>query len=433
MDRKKKKLFLNLTIGNWKNLILCALVVFNFLLFAGVSSKYGVIRGDYLAFWGVGKIADEQGYSQIYDLDHLENVQFRELERMGVISKTGDSPVTANPVPYLSFFVIPFQFLSRVGLVQSYWMWTVFNHIVLVGYLLFLIRRLESTEACDNHLNLLILMLISYPVLMNLFTGQVEVFLVVFAGEFIRNAINKNPIYSGLWLSGLLLKPQLLILIIPAILILRNWKVLIGFIVSSGVILITSFLLSGITGMKALFNLLTKYSSGITSSAPEAMINWRMVGLNLNHLTNTSLGWVITGFGMALTVLAVCLLIKHKPPFGNPQWIMTILGVLSATLAMTWHSHFHMAMVIIPFLIYASIHKQLPDKPVFLWGIVTPIIRFGLLIIALLAFFFTKNNINDYEGVIIAFSGFLLNLAVLISVIKSRINFRSAKELSYKE
>ena len=62
------------------------------------------------------------------------------------------------------------------------------------------------------------------------------------------------------------------------------------------------------------------------------------------------------------------------------------------------------------------------------WGIVAPIIRFGLLMIALSVFFFTKININAYEGRVIAFSGFILNLAVLISVIKSPINLRPAKD-----
>ena len=415
MKHKRITLFSNNTPKNWKNLILCALVVFNFSLFSGDSLKYGAIRGDYLAFWGAGKIADEQGYSQIYDLNNLKSVQFRELEKLGVISKTGDSSVTANPVPYFSFFVIPFQLFSRVNLVQSYWMWTFLNLIVLVGYLLFLQKKLVRYETDVNHLNLLILMLISYPVLINIYNGQVDVFLVVFSGEFMRNALSKKPFPSGLWLGGLLLKPQLLILIIPVILIMRYWKVLLGFILSSGIIMITSFLLSGISGMKALFNLLIKYSGGITSSAPESMINWRMVGLNLNNLLNTSLGWVITGLGMVLTVLAVYFLIRHKPPYGSSQWITTILGVFSATLAVTWHSHYHMAMVIIPFLIYASMYKQLPEKIIFLWGIVTPIIRFAMLIIALLVIVFTKINITDNEGWIIAFSGFILNLVILIS------------------
>ena len=40
-------------------------------------------------------------------------------------------------------------------------------------------------------------------------------------GEFIRSSLNKKPVLSGIWLAGLLLKPQLLILIVPIILLMR--------------------------------------------------------------------------------------------------------------------------------------------------------------------------------------------------------------------
>ncbi|MCJ7519560.1 MAG: glycosyltransferase 87 family protein [Anaerolineaceae bacterium] len=303
-------------------------------------------------------------------------------------------------------------------MVHGYWIWTFLNLIILIGYLFFLQKNLPGNGTTVNYLNLLILMLISYPVLSNIITGQVEVFLVVFAGEFIRNAVSKKPILSGIWLGGLLLKPQLLILIIPIFLIMRNWKVLFGFIVSSGIILMTSLFLSGFAGMKALINLWTKYSVGMASNFLEGMINWRMVGVNVNTLMNTSLGWVITGLGMVLTIVAVYFLIKKRPPFGSPPWIMAMLGVFSATLAITWHSHYHMAMVLIPFLIYASLYKLLPEKIIFLWGIVTPVALFCMLIIDVLVLVLTKINITNYNGMVIAFSGFILNLVIFISAMQ---------------
>jgi len=268
-------------------------------------------------------------------------------------------------------------------------------------------------------LKLLILMLISWPVFFNMACGQIEVFLLVCAGEFIRYAFSKKPVLSGIWLGGLLLKPQLLIIIVPIFLIMRNWKVLMGFIVSSGIILMTSLLLSGFAGMKALINLLTKFSDSVATAAPGIMINWRMVGVNVNALMNTSFGWVITGLGMVLTILAVYFLIKHNPPYGSSKWVMTMLGVFSATLAITWHSHYHMAMVLIPFLIYASLYKLLPEKILFLWGIVTPAAWFGTVIVGLFVMYFANIYFPTYPWIVAAFSGFILNLVILISTIKS--------------
>jgi len=258
-------------------------------------------------------------------------------------------------------------------------------------------------------------MLISYSVFYNITCGQVEVFVLICAGEFLRNAVKKKPIISGLWLGGLLLKPQLLILIIPIFILMRNWKALSGFFVSSGLILATSLWLSGLAGMRAQIDLWTKYSAGIATTAPERMINWRMVGVNLNNLFNTSLGWLITGLGIGLTILAVYFLIKHNAPYGSSSWVITVGGVFSATLAITWHSHYHMAMVLIPFLVYASIKKIMPETVIFLWGITTPVVFFGILIFVLFFPLLINFNTGNQITIVIAFLGLILNLLILLS------------------
>jgi hypothetical protein len=425
MKNTKIKLSLNFKYINWKIPILIVTACFNLLLLINSmfvnGSFFSTYGGDYLAYWSVGTIADQKGYSEIYDLNNLRSVQTQELKSLGVFAKTDESSTPILPVAYFSFFVLPFQIFSRIDLVYGYWLWTILNLIILIGYLVFFLRRiLPESGAIVNVLKLLIPILISYPVFCNIIIGQVEVLLLVCAGEFIRNAFRKKSILSGLWLGGLLVKPQLLILIIPIILIMRNWKVLMGFVASSGIILVTSFMLSGSAGIKALINLWTRYSVGIATGHPEAMINWRMVGLNLNNLLNTSLGWVITGIGMLLTILALYFLIKQIPPFGSHSWVITMLGVFSATLAITWHAHQHMAMVLIPFLVYASLYKLLPEKILFSWVIGTLIVLFGMVIGA--AFTLNFINILDYVGMVVAFSGFALNLVILFSTIKFKNN-----------
>lgn len=47
--------------------------------------------GDYLAFWSAGKIADEQGFSEIYDLETLRKVQSLELKLKGFIGESDTS------------------------------------------------------------------------------------------------------------------------------------------------------------------------------------------------------------------------------------------------------------------------------------------------------------------------------------------------------
>ena len=415
MRRKPRAPFSNLNFENWQNLILVAVFFLYLSQFGFLFVKVNFLMGyDYLAFWSAGKIADDQGYTKIYDLENLRNIQIHILEDQGILQRGVESNFSPFPAPIFSFFVLPFQLLSRFNPKQSYWIWTSFNLAVLIGYLLFYIRKtLHVNSPLFSAKRTILLMLLSFPVILSLNEGQVEVFLVVCMGEFIRNGLNKKPFPSGLWLGGLLLKPQLLIIIIPLLIIQRNWKVLMGFFASSGLIIGSSFILSGYQGLKSLIDLWTQFGSGIATSSPESMINWRMVAVNLD----SPFGWTVAIMGMILTLLAVYFLVRNNYSYGTPQWVMIMLGIFSATLAITWHSHLHMAVVLIPFLIYGSLSQMLSKKVVFLWAIVTPVILIILTTIALIVFFITKMKINDFGSLLLGVSGFFSNLAILGSVL----------------
>jgi hypothetical protein len=427
MKRNLRIPFSNLKFENWQNLFLIFALLFYLILFGAMVGKKSFLVGygtDYLAFWSAGKIADEKGYSEIYDLNNLRSVQIQELNDLGFQVKTDDPSFSPIPAPYFSFFLLLFQLLSRVDLVYSCWLWTVFNMVLLIGYLVFSLRKtLPAESTLSSNKKILFLMILSFPVFKNLIEGQLNIFLLVCTGEFLRYALIKKPVLSGLWLGGLLLKPQLLILIIPIILIMRNWRVMMGFIVSSGVILMTSFFLSGFAGMNALFNLWTKWGEGnypINIINMEVMINWRMVAVNLNALLNTSFGWVIAGLGMALTLFACLFLAKRRPAYGTSQWVMTMLVIFSATLAISWHTHHYMAVVLIPFLLYAYVFHRLPVKVVSAWVIVLPVTQFVIIILAFfLPLFLPKTDLFTPMQMIIAFCGFFINLFILIHALRS--------------
>jgi hypothetical protein len=422
MHHKFRLPFSNLSFQNWQNLIIFSILIF-YLIMLSTAIINGLFQmgfaGDYQAFWSAGKIADEKGYSKIYDLERLKSIQLRELDPNLTPNEIQKSSYSPFPVAYFSIFLIPFQLLSKIDLFPSYWVWSLINSIVLVGYLLFFTKRIIPTNLDKaSIIRLLLLLLISFPVWRNFTEGQVGVFLVICVGEFIRQAINKRPLMSGLWLGGLLLKPQLLILIIPLLLFWRSWKSILGFCISSFAILLTSFLLSGVEGMQALFGLWTKFSSGIATNTPEQMVNWRMLGLNLNKLTGGSIGWVVMGLGMVFTIALVGMQIKRKPDFGSAQWVITIAAFFSATLLVTWHSHFHMAIILIPFLIYLSQFKLLSERFVFLWSTAPTMIYLFTLMIAVIFLSFT-NQISSSIGYLMAIGGFGLNIWFLIRSLHS--------------
>ncbi len=238
-------------------------------------------------------------------------------------------------------------------------------------------------------------------------------YLMVCTGEFVRNTLGKKPILSGVWLAGLLLKPQLLILVVPVLLITRYWKVLLGFIISSGFILSFSVALSGIDGTMALFKLWTGWGESNAITAPMAMINWRMLATFINELTGYSLvGWIVAALGITATVSAVYMIVKHTPHNGGPQWVLGILGVFTATMLVTWHSHHHMALVLIPLLFYVTAKNLLPEIILFLWVILPPLVWVIALIVG-------QAGIEVNQVVAVSIAGLFTGIMILFFTLKA--------------
>jgi hypothetical protein len=348
--------FANLTPEAWRRLGLVAIFTFyilNFLFVAANTKMWISLGNDFLAFWSTGKIADEYGYDQVYDIEILTQVQNQILDPQ-------DDPglhFQPIPTPYFSLFIIPFQLLSKLNIKVAFFLWTIANLILFLAYLAFFIKSMARHLGGNNYPLLLGLsVIISYPVFINFFSGQIEVLLVICAGEMIRSAVAKKPAVAGAWLAGFLLKPQILILILPALLLMKNWKSITGFLLASAGILIPSLALSGFQGLISMISLWFNYVPGIASNSPQAMANWRMLAININHWTNSSAGWVVAGIGMAATLIICIMLCRKNVNFGSKSWGIQWMGIFAASLAFTWHSHLHMMMALIPFILFCALN-----------------------------------------------------------------------------
>ena len=421
----------NIRCVNWQGIIIVALMAFYTANFGYrvISYSFPDYAQDYLAFWSVGKIADMSGYSHVYDLDYLRAVESEELIKLGLNEVKEDPQFLTIPAPYLAIFIVPFQFLSRNEIQTSAEIWLIINFMIMIAYLFFFHRDTPFRDGVKARgYSLILLLLFSYPVFDNFLEGQVNVFLMICVGEFIRNAVKGRSLPAGVWLGGLLLKPQLLILVIPVILLLKNWKVFSGFLASSAIVALGSWLLSGTQGLVQLFNLLTKYSAGMATNSPQYMINWRMVGILINDWSSSSIGWVITGLGMVATILAVVFLARNKTKYGDANWQMFILGVFSATLAFTWHAHNHMAMVLIPVLLMNVISGNLPQRILIIWNLLPPLawLTAGLAMVVLQEY--THLAAIDLVGLAIPVSGFVTNLVILATVIRRNVSGQDRKD-----
>jgi hypothetical protein len=326
---------------------------------------------DYLSFWSSGYIANNQGLLSVYNLEAQREVQglYSPIDRIGVV-----------PTPLLPIFIIPFQLFALLPLSTSFLIWTILNVLVLFIYVKKrLLNKLPIKYA--------FMIMLAAPVFQNFYFGQVEVWLMIFASEFLIALIDGKFFKAGVWLGSLLLKPQILILIIPYLLIQKYWRTLAGFSVFSFFTILVSFFLIGLEGLLKIKDLWLGYSAGLPSNAPEVMLNWRMLGLHSSALSSPLIGTLITVLGSIFT-LYLCL-----PLFINRSIIslaLPLLGIFSATLAVTWHSHQHMSMTLFPFLLMLLNLQIFPNKlfkawifiPILSYIVVIPIvllIQLGLL------------------------------------------------------
>ncbi len=351
-----------MTAENWQNLCLAALALF-YLIQIGLDiiwhNTCGHLGIDYCAFWSAGRLANSQGYADIYNLGDLGA-----LERSLFPSFGNPATFAVSPIAYLPVFILPFQLLSLLPVNASLWIWLSINTAVLIFYLRFFVQK---TSGRSLSFRLLVMILLSLPVYWNFLEGQVNLWLTICIGEFMRAVFADKPFRAGLWLGGLLLKPQTLILIIPVLLLQRSIKTLAGLAVTSFGLIFISFFLAGFAGLAAMLKVWLGFSKGMPTNDVSVMMNWRMLATHLNSMINPFIGWLIAGAGMVVTIAAALYVWRRHIESNPPLFVVAFLGILAATGAVAWHSHVHTAMILIPPLIYLLEEKLLSNKLLNYW------------------------------------------------------------------
>lgn len=365
---------------------------------------------DYCAYWSTGEIINMEGFAKIYDLKILEEHQSAIYPRP---FKNSDYFLII-PFPYLSIFALPFALLSKLSLKISYLVWVLINAAAFVLYLRFFISQTLREKI---PLTLLAALLFSVPVFLNLSYGQLNIWLGIFAGEFVRNLIKKHPVFAGVWLAGLLLKPQTLILVLPFLLFTKEFRVLIGFAVNSATLITGSFLLGGVEGALGWYKILVGSSAGRSAANPLVMMNWRMLSMHINNFTSSNYGLIALVVGVLITLAILLMIIKNTEAVSTTQIVIRYLTIFTATMLITWHAHLSMGIVTFPFFAYILQKKMFPMKLLTIW-IVLPILFMFII------FFFPvvteqlhipaiQNNVYK---LINGSRGLILNMMVLIWV-----------------
>jgi len=390
-----------------ESLVLAALALYytvKIVLVLGSPQVCGNFGMDYCAYWSAGRIIDEHGLAAAYSPDLLELYQGHAHPGVNVPG-SGVLGILYPPA-----FLLPFRYLSLIGPSASFLVYTFANLAAFVLYLRFFVEKMTGAPPSPR---LLLWMLLSLPAFVNFREGQVNVWLAVCLGEFLRAIVSGRPWRAGFWMGGWLLKPQLLVLIVPLLAIRKAWRVLGGFGVSAGAVLAVSVALAGAEGMLNLAHIVELAARGGVSSNPSAMTNWRMAGALAASFATPGTGWVVAIAGTVLTTVAA-LYILGKRPIGDPRAAaIALIGLSAATGLVAWHAHLHMALILIPPMLYLLMERRINRRVLLLWVLLP--VAFQVLGYAA-AYGINPGDRPDHFSQTLAFArgmpGFLLNLTL---------------------
>jgi Glycosyltransferase family 87 len=344
-----------LTGQAWVNLAIAALILYytaQVILNIAWSNMFGDLGIDFRSFWSAGYVANHHGYAAVYDLAILGGT-----ERSLLPTAASTSFVfQVIPTPYLPVFILPFQVLALLPPTVAAYIWIALNTVATGLYLWSFLRRAGIQRI---QFRLLLLAAVSAPVFLNLFTGQVNLLLMICIGESLLATLSGRHFHAGLWLAGMLLKPQSLILIIPALLIRRQLKPLAGLLAGGAAVVAASWMLAGSAALTALARLWLGYAGGLPTNDPQLMMNWRMIAISLGNVGAAALAPAIVVGGIAATIVAVLTVWWRQAASDDSQFEIAFVVLLAGTAVVTWHSHVHMAMILLPpLLLLAHRHRD---------------------------------------------------------------------------
>lgn len=164
------------------------------------------------------------------------------------------------------------------------------------------------------------------------------------------------------------------------------------------------------------------------------MMNWRMIGILFSHMNAPLLGWSVACAGMILTVfLAIKLwrsfsIIFSRTDLASSQifWLWSVLGTLAATCAITWHSHIHMGLILIPAIALLYSTGDLKDSLLNIWLF----FPYGIFFLNLIFGWLHNNPAIMAPGQI---GGFLLGLCgLLINMLLLIVSYKQIRTMSNK-
>lgn len=317
----------------------------------GLFISLGMDYGLYLA---QATVMGGDDPAQIYDKS-ATNVVYRHL-----LDLYGHDP-SYNPetpgnwashVPYPPIFAWLMQPFTWISPPVSLFLWGVANALLAlwIGW------RVASHCPGADKPTVALLFLGSYPVILNLHVGQIQIFLAWAITECYLALCAGRDFRAGLWLGCVLLKPHYGVLIGPLLLWKCRWRAVLGVALTGSVIFGGSLVAGGVSSLQSYPQAFTDMVQ-FRGDSPIVMVNWRSVVLDFYP----SIYW---RSGIILTVIlgiatAVCVFWVWRGSWNAfaDDFPAKMLLVLLATIMINYHSHPYGAAILVMPLVAVAFSK----------------------------------------------------------------------------
>jgi len=281
----------------------------------------------------------------------------RHLYQFSVQRELMDAATAPLQRPLLMPFVFPAYVaaaLSPLGLLSypaAFLVWTAVNACLAAWMCARL--AIQFGRSRQESLAVAAALLASTPLLLTIFQGQLGVAVALGLSESLIALRAGRSFRAGVWLALGLLKPQLVLLPLLALLAGRCWPALKAFALVAGIVLAGSFAVAGewIGPYLAFLRNYPRMGRAVPISYPTAMQNWLGAVVALLHDQGSKLSEALAGalaLATALIVIQVCRSGGKAESSGRHDWhvrfaLATLLGVLVCP-----HVYMHDVIIALP-------------------------------------------------------------------------------------
>jgi hypothetical protein len=332
---------------------------------------------DFIAFYAAGRVAQEYGFSRVFEPELQQAVQ---QEVVGFPLVEGQVLLHNHP-PLLPPLL---RLLFTPNYVQSFYRWVFLLIAIYIGSLIVLSKLLEHSEMERRTILLIAVSAFLFlPLYFSLMNGQDTPIIFMGAAIWLYGLTTGKEWLAGFGLSLTVMRPHIsLALAIP--MIFRYRKAFFGYVLGSSFLVVLAILINGLDGMQKYIDILLISAGGEWHGMrEESMVN--LLGLMLRILGPSAAdiirpwGWVI--FAASIVGLAYLWSRKSELP-GNLVGLTVIV-----TLFTTPHLHLHdLTLLLIPFyeLVrsgylknFAAIAFPIAASLLLLLSNITPILQFN--------------------------------------------------------